>query len=593
MKQLTILFTLFFCLNIFAQSPKLARSYYQSGQYAKAAELYKSLHKKYAYRSDYLKLLIGSYQQLEKFKEAESLIVRQLQKFPEQQQYNVELGYNYAMQKQNDKAKNYYNLALNAVKQNPNLGYRTGKAFQDNNLLDYALLAYKLAMERNPKLNFNLQIALIYGEQGHINDMFDAFLKMVEKKPSYTLSILQYIGNFITDDANNANNILFKNLLIKRLQNNPNISWNVLLSWLFMQEKKYNKALIQEKAIFRRRPTEINRLVDLGRVTFNAGDYNTSLQTFNFILKNSAQTDLNIYVKLYLLKINIKQSSTTKERALIDNDFKNLLATYGYNIATLEIQKEYASFLSYTLNQPQRAIALIKKTLNIRLDTFQKGLFKLLLADIYVYNNQLNRALITYTQVKMNNKNSVLAQQATFKIAQTSYFKGDFEWAQTQLKVLKSATSQLIANDALKLSLLIANNSQADKPKALKSYAVADLLALQNKTAAAIDTLNTVIKNYEKYPIETYALFKQAQMFTTQKDFTKAESNYLKILKLNKEDILADDACFKLAKLYQNKLNNSNKAATYYEKIIFDYPASIYLVEARKIYRQLKPDLIN
>jgi len=186
-----------------------------------------------------------------------------------------------------------------------------------------------------------------------------------------------------------------------------------------------------------------------------------------------------------------------------------------------------------------------------------------------------------------------LAQQAIFKIAQTSYYKGDFKWAQTQLKVLKSATSQLIANDALKLSLLIANNSQTDKPQALKSYAAAELLALQNKEEIAIDTLNAVIQKFKKYPIEIYALNKQAQLFTKLKSFDKAEANYLEILKTDKEGILADDACFNLAKLYQNKLNDINKAATYYEKIIFDYPASIYLVEARKIYRQLKPDLIN
>ena len=593
MKQFIILFTLFFSLNIFAQSPRLARKYYQSGQYEKAVELYKVLHKKHAYRSDYFKFLIGSYQQLEKYDIAKKIILDQLQKFPNQLQYNIELGYNYALQNKHNTAKKYYDIALKAVEKNPNLGYNTGKTFQDNNLLDYALKAYKSAMKNNPKLNFNLQVALIYGEQGAINNMFDEFLNMVEKDPSYTLSILGYVGNFTTEDANNANNILLKNLLLQRIQNNPSTSWNILLSWLFMHEKKYSKALVQEKAIFRRKPTNLNRLIDLGKIAFKAKDYDTSQQTFEYILKKATQVNLKIYTRLYLLKIKIAQDSSEKELLAIDAAFKNLLSEFGFSRMTLTVQKEYASFLAYKLNNTPSAIALIKKSLNLPLDIHQKSILKLLLADIYVYSNQLNKALITYSQVKTNDKNSVLAQQATFKIAQTSYFKGDFEWAQTQLKVLKSATSQLIANDALKLSLLIANSDYEGQPEALKLLAKAELLTLQNKDAAALDSLQVVHTKFKKYTVAFYALFKQAEIYAKLKYYSKAEQNYLSILSLDKNSILADDACFKLAKLYQNKLNNTNKAATYYEKIIFDYPSSIYLVEARKIYRRLKPDLIN
>jgi tetratricopeptide (TPR) repeat protein len=593
MKHFIILFTLLFSLSILAQSPRVARRYYQSGQYEKAVELYKALHKKHAYRTDYFKFLISSYQQLEKYDLAKKVILEQLKKFPDQSQFNVELGYNYAMQNQNDTAKSYYDLALAAVDKNPNLGYSTGKTFQDNNLLDYALKTYKSAMRSNPKLNFSLQIALIYGEQGAIKNMFDSFLNMVSNDSSYTLSILRFIGKFTSEDPNNPNNILLKNLLLQRMQSNPNTSWNMLLSWLFMQEKKYSKAFIQEKAIFRRNPGDLGRLLDLGKITFKAADYSTSKQCFEFILKNTNQLNTVIRANLYLLKIDIAQNISPKELHNVDAKFKQLLSDFGFNISTLSIQNEYASFLAYRLDQPEKAISLIKKSLNLNLDIFQQGVLKLKLAAVYVYSNKLNKALITYTQVKTSNKNSILAQKATFKIAQTSYYKGDFKWAQTQLKVLKSATSQLIANDALKLSLLIANNSQTDKPDALKSYAKAELLTLQNKRTAAIDTLSMVIQKFKKYPIEIYALNKQAQLFTKQKNFDKAEANYLKILKTDKEGILADDACFNLAKLYQNKLNDINKAATYYEKIIFDYPASIYLVEARKIYRQLKPDLIN
>jgi len=69
--------------------------------------------------------------------------------------------------------------------------------------------------------------------------------------------------------------------------------------------------------------------------------------------------------------------------------------------------------------------------------------------------------------------------------------------------------------------------------------------------------------------------------------------NYLQIISINKDDILADDATYFLAELYLNKLNNVEKAKEYYQKIIFEYPSSIFLVDARKKFRNLRGDKIN
>jgi tetratricopeptide (TPR) repeat protein len=227
-------------------------------------------------------------------------------------------------------------------------------------------------------------------------------------------------------------------------------------------------------------------------------------------------------------------------------------------------------------------------------DEFEKGNIKTKLADVLVYSSKFNTALIYYTQVQNDLKNHTIGQTARFKIAQTSYFKGDFDWAQSQLKVLKNSTSQLIANDALDLNLLITDNVVKDSLKiALKKYAVADLLAFQNKDSQAIDTLQIVLNNFKGHPIEDETLFKQAKLFEKINEFTKAENNYLQIITINKDDILADDAVYSIAELYLNKLNSIEKAKEYFQKIIFDYPSSIYLVDARKKYRKLRGDEIN
>ena len=168
MRQLLILFFCCFSLYSYAQEQQLAYQYYRNGDYEKAISLYESLHEKNPYNTSYTTYLIDCFQQIEAFDKANKLINNQLEEFPNQDYLFVYLGYNFQLQHQDSDAVYFYDKALSSIEQNPNLGYLIGKAFQDNHLLDYALLAYKKAMEVNNFANYNFQMAQIYGEKGEI-----------------------------------------------------------------------------------------------------------------------------------------------------------------------------------------------------------------------------------------------------------------------------------------------------------------------------------------------------------------------------------------------------------------------------------------
>jgi tetratricopeptide (TPR) repeat protein len=179
-------------------------------------------------------------------------------------------------------------------------------------------------------------------------------------------------------------------------------------------------------------------------------------------------------------------------------------------------------------------------------------------------------------------------------VAKTSYYKGDFEWAQVQLDVLKKSASQLISNDAMELSLMIRDNSLEDSTQtALKKFARADLLAMQKKYPEAIRILEEILENHKGEKIEDEALLRQGRLYEETNQFEKAEANYQKIIELYKEDILADDAYYHLAKLYENRLAMPEKAKDLYEQIIYDFADSIYFVEARRRFRMLRGDDIE
>lgn len=325
MKKLLFIFLLTFVGITYAQNTRMAYDYFRKGEYKKAASLYKPLHEKNKNNRTYFKNLLRSYQELDEYSKAEDLLSAQLKLFPKQFYLIAEQGYNYQLKKQPEKADSLYQQAIKYIEEKPSTAYLTGRSFQENNLLDYAITAYKKAMEVKPSLNFSMYIANIYGEKGEIDNMFNAFLDMVESKPNYITSLQRYVGKFITDDNQNENNVLFRKLVLKRLQNNPNNTWNKLLSWLFKKQKDYYKALVQEKAIYKRSNENLNAIFELAEISFNDKDYQTAIAAYQYIKETATlKTDV-LQAENKLLVLNTINAKTEEDFIKIDLKYQQVL----------------------------------------------------------------------------------------------------------------------------------------------------------------------------------------------------------------------------------------------------------------------------
>ena len=141
---------------------------------------------------------------------------------------------------------------------------------------------------------------------------------------------------------------------------------------------------------------------------------------------------------------------------------------------------------------------------------------------------------------------------------------------------------------------MISDNTFEDSTQtALKYYAKADLFAFQNKTDQAISLLDKILQEHKGESITDQTLYQQAKLFEKKKQYDRAEANYLQITKDYREDILADDAHYYLAELYNSHLVKPEEAKQLYEKIIFEFEDSIYFIDARKKFRMLRGDTIN
>ena len=589
MKKIIAFVFLFLSLWANAQNEQLAQNYYDRGEFEKAVVSYEELLKNNPGNSLFFQRTVECYQQLQQFDKAEKALQARLEKF-KQSNLLIELGYNYQLQKDDAKAKKYYEQAIDRISKNVNEAYGIGFAFERKSLLDYALLAYKTATEIEPRLTFNSQMAVIYGQQGKTDLMIETYLVEAYQNPQNLPLIQSQLSRFMNEDADETFNDNLRKSLLLRAQKTQDIFWNDFLSWFFIQQKEYGKAFIQQKAIYKREPESFSNIVNLGQMAIEDNDQEAATEILTFVLQNTNDIDLIIQANSYLMEMKI-ENSQEKDYVAISQELDKLITEFGVSPYTLPLLRLQANFSAFQLKKPEEAKTILKNVMEMDLSRNQTAEVKMELADILLFEEKFNQALIYYSQVENDMSGDVLGQEASLKTAKTSYYKADFEWANHQLKVLKSASTQLIANDALDLFLLISDNTVEDSTQtALKKFARADFLLYQNKKQESLAQFQQILKEHKGEEIEAVTLLRIGKIYEKLSDFSKALENYEAIINNHKEGIYIDEALYFSAEIYADHLKDNEKAKPLYEKVILNHEDSIYSVEARKKYRQLRGD---
>lgn len=591
MRNFFITFLLFTSLFVSAQSEQLAYNYFDRGEFDKAITLLEEIVVKQPGNPAFFQKMIECYQQLKQYDKAETAILYKM-KISKTPTLHVELGYNFQLQKNEAKATENYNLAIEQVVLQSNYAYSVASVFEQKTLLDWAIKTYEVGKLGNPNLNFDYQVALLNGQMGNLDLMVEKLLDYSFSNQNNTPLVQNQLTRFISEDTEGNFTEYIKKALLIRVQKNQDIYWNQFLSWYFMQQKEYGKAFTQEKAIYKRNPEGFYNIVNLAKFAMEEKENETAKTIFQFILENSQDYGLQIMAHDFLISMQIEESSE-KEYPVIQQTIESLVKQYGISPFTLELQLLSAHFDAFYMKQFDKAKVTLDNALSLRLAPRQESEVKMELADILVLDEKFNQAILYYAQISETLKNDEKSHEASMKMAETSYYKQDFDWALQQVKVLKQSSSLLIANDAIELFLLISDNSAEDSTRvALKAFSKADLLTYQNKNELALAQFLEIIEKYKGDTIEDNALFKIAQIYEKKKDYTNALGYYKNILDNHSEGIYVDEALFFSAEIYRKYLNDNEKAKPLYEKMIFEHADSIHFTEARKQFRLLRGDAI-
>jgi len=576
------------CLVAYSQEDALAKHYFDKGQFENAIVSYQELYKKNYNNVTYFNNLIRSYQALEQFDQAEKLILERKKKINQPSLF-VELGYNYHLQGNSQKANENYQKARETVELTIAYASTIAHAFEQKDLFEQALEIYNYASSKDEKNNYDYQKGNLYARLGNIEMMIESYLDYTYKNQNYTPSIQNMLSRFILEDTSDSFTEMLRRTLLVRAQKTQDIYWNEFLSWFFIQQKQYDRAFVQEKAIYKHFPESFSNIINLVQVAIDEKEYDLAKEILDFVLDNTDVIETQVLAQTYRMEIEI-ETSLPYDYPKIQVKFEKLITKFGKNTTTFDLQLLQARFIGFKLDNPILARQILNELLEINNDFFRKSSVKMELADMFLYEEKYNQALLYYSQVENELKNNEIGNQASLKIAKTNYYKGDFDWALKQLSVLKNSYSQLIANDALDLFLLIKDTESDSTYTALKKFAKADFMLYKNKNEQALSIFNQILQEHKGEKIEEVTLLWVGQILEKQNQYTKALARYQTIIDYFADGIYIDEALYFSAEIYNKKLQNIEKAKELYQKIIFYHQDSIYFVNARKEYRILRGD---
>ena len=225
---------------------------------------------------------------------------------------------------------------------------------------------------------------------------------------------------------------------------------------------------------------------------------------------------------------------------------------------------------------------------------FTQQKWSMTLADVLLLQGNVWESMLYCAQIEKDFKEHPLGHEAKLRAAKISYYQGDFQWAQAQLEVLKASTSKLISNNAMELSLLITDNYNLDTTEiAMRTFAQADLLYYQQKYTEAILKYDSILIKFPGHSLSDEIYMRKSQIYLDNNRIQDALANYEQIELDWSYDILADDALYRRAKIHDDILNDYVLAMELYEKILLEHNSSIFVVESRKRFRDLRGDNLD
>ena len=577
---------------------QLAQHYFINGEFDKATSYYEKLYSSQStkiYFTRYLECLV----QIKDFKTAEKTIKKYISQNKNDMEIQVVLGQFYEDIDEPQKSAKVYEELLSAVSADPGEIINLFQLFVGKRKFDLAKKVLDKGKKIAPYYSFNFQYADLYSLTGNNRLMIEEYINYLILQPAMFESIQNAISSRIDlSKSDGKDYLILKEILLQKIQaDNSNFIYSEMLIWLFVQNKNFSSAFTQVVALDKRIQGDGSRVLDLGNICLENKTYDLARNCFNYII--SLGSDNQYFIEGQKLLLNSRFIELTTNRAYNQNeidatlvDYSSVLARLGKTKFTIGILNEQAHILAFYADRAAEAIVILQDAILVQsLTDIQRAQLKMQLADIEVLKGDIWEASLLYMQIDKDFKFEAIGDEAKYKNARIFYFDGEFDFAQSQLNILKESTSKIIANDAMNLSVSITENFGLDSNyTAMTWFSSAELLIEQHKYLEAFTLFDSIQLNYPLHSLADDILYRKAKAMEMQGKWAESCMLYEDIIKFYSKDIFADDALFRLGDIYEQILLDKDKALEYYKKLAIDYKGSFYGAETIKRIRILRGD---
>lgn len=484
------------------------------------------------------------------------------------------------------------------------------------------------------------QLANLYRLEGRYAPMLDEYIALLRSRPSAREEVYARLQALLSGAGmeHSAQRKVSQELLqivSRKAQEAANDrEVQSLLVWMLLQEKEYASAIDQARACSQRFGDGGAKWHETIRTVAGNQAYDLAQARYEELLRQASFPQAGIHpsvaracrielLNLYFSRIESRKLRDTARIEEIKQAYKQLFSVLGRDPETFTMYRNLARIYAYYTHEEDSARLLLGQALsNPGFSPLQKARLKIDLADILLYGGKVWDATLLYSQVEKDFKQDAIGFYAKLQNARLSYYIGEFEWAKSQLDVLRAATSKLIANDAMELSLLIRESMNPDSSyEGLALVAEADLLIFRNLYEPALALLDQVLSMPMEGALFDEAYMRKARIFLQQDSVEACLENLARIYDGSREGLLADDALFMAAGLLQlrsgmpidpeteflqaadfpapgspawgrrteqEKQGDKEKAMALYLRLFTEHKSSALAPLARQRYRQLR-----
>ena len=576
---------------------RLAQDFERMGQFDRAADIYAALFNADPRNGGYYYGFKRALLQLRRYDELVAVINRRLE-FIDDINARVDLADVDFKRGQTAKAHAAWQELLQRYSHAGTYGL-VANALVENRAYDEALQVYLQGRQqlRNPAL-FMLELANLYALRLNYSAAVSEYVRYLEANPRQFPFVQSKVNEMARDDDKNLETVT-KAIEQALLQSSQPQSLHRLLAGLFMQGKKYDRALQAYQTL--ERLSSAADKANVGSEVFNyaeqarnAGAFSFAEQGYLIIVREMANSPYWQPAQFGLGQSLQAQGKYAEAQTAFATVVEK--AASGRSPWALRGLLAQGEILADHLHDVRGAIAIYMQIYerfaqfggNERLE----ALFRL--GDCHLALGDIRQATGWYEKVRqLGRNNQLLTDKVNYREARLAFFQGSFSAAKNLLESIAQARpdenareTESMVNDALELLLLLDAN-MADSAGALLSYAQAEYATVQNKQPAAIDTLESLLKRFPQATISPQALFDLGDLYAGQQKFDAAIERLRKILSQYSESVVGDRALFRLAEIHETGLRDTRKAQSLYEQLLKDYPQSLYLEEARRRTREL------